>query len=238
MTVSLATAVMAQHDEAQSKKKRHKGNQPEAAQEAAQPAPNPARPAKNMPQPGKSRAAGKAHHGQAPVTATDATTNPRGSMPPDGKRHNKQMKKPQPDAAPTTAIRKPVAPAATERKTETSASTAANQPPRKRNAKARKPDPQVVQKVKTEHVNFKARPKPNKVPTVTYNESYRMTGAQQWQGSQYEVFRTYRPQRHDERWYRSRYPRVEIIAGGAYYFNNGFWFPAWGYNPSYQVLCL
>ena len=119
--------------------------------------------------------------------------------------------------------------------TNTSANTAvANAPGAKANPKAKKPDPQVVQKVKTEHANFKAQPQPGKVKSVTFNQNYRINGAQQWRGSNYEVFRTYQPTWHDQGWYQAHYPRVEIIAGGAYYFNNGFWFPAWGYNPSYQ----
>ena len=48
------------------------------------------------------------------------------------------------------------------------------------------------------------------------------------------MFRSYRPAIHDRGWYSTRYTRIEIIAGGAYYFNNGYWYPAWGYNPSAQ----
>ena len=25
---------------------------------------------------------------------------------------------------------------------------------------------------------------------------------------------------------------MELIGGGYYYWNNGYWYPAWGYNPS------
>ena len=35
-------------------------------------------------------------------------------------------------------------------------------------------------------------------------------------------------------WYHSHYGRVVLIGGGYYFFNNGYWFPAWGYNPSAQ----
>ena len=28
--------------------------------------------------------------------------------------------------------------------------------------------------------------------------------------------------------------RVELIGGGYYFFNNGYWYPAWGYSPSAQ----
>jgi len=57
---------------------------------------------------------------------------------------------------------------------------------------------------------------------------------ERWQGPQYEVYRSYRPERHDRGWYSSHYPRVELIAGGYYYFNNNYWYPAWGYDPGHE----
>jgi Putative peptidoglycan binding domain len=96
----------------------------------------------------------------------------------------------------------------------------------------KKADPQQVQQIKAQHANFRAQPKPQQVPAVTFNQSYRIQGSERWQGPQYEVFRAYHPERHDERWYRSHYPRVELIGGGYYYWNNGYWYPAWGYSPS------
>jgi hypothetical protein len=101
-------------------------------------------------------------------------------------------------------------------------------------AQAKKPSPQVVQSVKAQHATFRAQPKPEQVPTVTFNQTYRIQGAEQWQGPQYEVFRAYRPEWHDSGWYRTRYGRVELIGGGYYYFNNGYWYPAWGYDPAAQ----
>jgi hypothetical protein len=99
---------------------------------------------------------------------------------------------------------------------------------------AKKPDPQQVQQIKSQHANFRAQPKPQQVPAVTFNQNYRIQGSDQWQGPQYEVFRSYHPERHDQGWYRSRYNRVELIGGGYYYWNNGYWYPAWGYNPSVE----
>ncbi len=106
-------------------------------------------------------------------------------------------------------------------------------------ATTKKVEPQKVQQVKAQaaqikqqHATFRAQPKPQQVPTVTYNQNYRIQGSDQWQGPQYDVFRSYRPERHDQGWYRSRYNRVELIGGGYYYWNNGYWYPAWGYNPS------
>src|SRR5881628_1383326 len=101
-------------------------------------------------------------------------------------------------------------------------------------AKAKKPDPQQVQQIKAQHANFRAQPKPQQVPAVTFNQNYRIQGSEQWQGPQYEVFRSYRPEWHDQGWYRSRYNRVELIGGGYYYWNNGYWYPAWGYDSGAQ----
>jgi hypothetical protein len=101
-------------------------------------------------------------------------------------------------------------------------------------AKAKKPDPQQVQQVKTQHASFRAEPKPQQVPPVTFNQNHRIEGSDRWQGQQYEVFRSYHSEWHDEGWYHSHYPNVTLIAGGYYFFNNGYWFPAWGYSPSAQ----
>ena len=98
-------------------------------------------------------------------------------------------------------------------------------------AAAKKPDPQKVEQIKQEHMNFHAQPKPDRVPPVTFSANFRLPGSDRWQGPQYEVYRSYHPERHDQGWYRSRYTRVELIGGGYYYFNNGYWYPAWGYSP-------
>ena len=101
-------------------------------------------------------------------------------------------------------------------------------------AKAKKPDPQQVQQIKSQHANFRAQPKPQQVPAVTYNQNYRIQGSDRWQGQHYQVFRSYHPEWHDQGWYHSHYQRVELIGGGYYFFNAGYWFPAWGYSPSEQ----
>ena len=97
-----------------------------------------------------------------------------------------------------------------------------------------KPDAQTVQRIKTEHASFRAQPKPDKIPAATFNQSYRISGAEHWQGPQYQVFRSYHPEWHDRNWYHSHFNRVELIGGGYYYWNNGYWFPAWGYDASAQ----
>jgi hypothetical protein len=101
-------------------------------------------------------------------------------------------------------------------------------------AKAKKPDPQKVQQIKSQHANFRAQPKPQQVPAVTFNQNRRIERSEQWQGPQYEVFRSYHPEWHDQGWYHTHYNRVELIGGGYYFWNAGYWYPAWGYNPSAQ----
>jgi Putative peptidoglycan binding domain len=101
-------------------------------------------------------------------------------------------------------------------------------------AKMKKPAPQQVQQVKAQHANFRAQPKPQQVQAVTFNQNRRIEGSDRWQGQQYEVFRSYHPEWHDAGWYHSHYPNVTLIAGGYYFFNNGYWYPAWGYSPSAQ----
>lgn len=104
----------------------------------------------------------------------------------------------------------------------------------KAGAKGKKPDPQQVQQVKSQHASFRAQPKPQQVQAVTFNQNHRIEGSDHWQGQHYQVFRSYHPEWHDQGWYHSHYNRVELIGGGYYFFNNGYWFPAWGYSPSAQ----
>ncbi|MEY2479342.1 MAG: hypothetical protein QOI04_269 [Verrucomicrobiota bacterium] len=91
---------------------------------------------------------------------------------------------------------------------------------------------QQVQQIKQQHVNFRAQARPDRVPAVTFSASYRIQGSDRWQGPQYEVYRSYHPERHDRGWYSSRYNRVELIGGGYYYWNNNYWYPAWGYDSA------
>jgi N-acetylmuramoyl-L-alanine amidase len=53
-----------------------------------------------------------------------------------------------------------------------------------------------------------------------------------FRGQQYAAFRNYHRQWHDRGWWRSHYNRIVFVNGGWYYWNTGYWFPAWGYAPS------
>jgi len=42
-------------------------------------------------------------------------------------------------------------------------------------------------------------------------------------------------QHHDRSWWRSHYPRISLFAGGYYFWNDGYWYPAYGYDPYYST---
>ena len=41
--------------------------------------------------------------------------------------------------------------------------------------------------------------------------------------------------RRDRGWYSSRYDRFALFAGGYYYFDRGYWYPAYGYDSAYST---
>ena len=52
-----------------------------------------------------------------------------------------------------------------------------------------------------------------------------------FRGQRYWAFRNYNRQWHDRGWWRSHYDRIIFVNNGWYYWNAGYWFPAWGYAP-------
>ena len=51
-------------------------------------------------------------------------------------------------------------------------------------------------------------------------------------GSQYSAFRDYRRVYRDLGWYDHNYTRIIFVSGGWWYWNTGYWYPAWGYAPN------
>ena len=93
-------------------------------------------------------------------------------------------------------------------------------------------DKQTVKKIQSQHLNFKAKPN-TAISSAQFNPNYRIEAAQNWSGPQYEVFRSYQPQWHDQTWYRSRYSNNLLLIGGGWYFwDAGYWYPAWGYDDA------
>ena len=69
-------------------------------------------------------------------------------------------------------------------------------------------------------------------PAVQFQQNKRIQGSNQWVDSNYEVFRNYRSEWHDRDWWRSHQSRIVFGVGGWYYWNAGYWYPAWGYDPN------
>ncbi len=89
------------------------------------------------------------------------------------------------------------------------------------------------QKFQTQHFNLSTNTKPTSVaPAVTYRAGTHIQGSQSWTGSSYTAFRSYTPQWHDRNWWGSRYNRIVFVFGGPYYWDSGYWYPAWGYDPN------
>jgi putative peptidoglycan binding protein len=52
-----------------------------------------------------------------------------------------------------------------------------------------------------------------------------------FRGQRYWAFRNYKRLWHDRSWWRSHYTRIIFVNSGWWYWNAGYWFPAWGYAP-------
>jgi hypothetical protein len=50
-----------------------------------------------------------------------------------------------------------------------------------------------------------------------------------------EARRYHRRERRDRTWWRSNYSRFALFGGGYYYWDRGYWYPAYGYDPGYST---
>jgi hypothetical protein len=90
-----------------------------------------------------------------------------------------------------------------------------------------------AQRFQARRFNLANRPNPA-IASVRFRANNQIQGSQNWQGQRYQAFRSYRSQWHDRGWWGGRYSRIGLFGGGYYYWNNGFWYPAWGYDPGYS----
>ena len=49
-----------------------------------------------------------------------------------------------------------------------------------------------------------------------------------------DALRHYRHEPHNRVWWRQHFTVFVLVGGGYYYWNGGYWCPAWGYDPAYQ----
>jgi len=87
--------------------------------------------------------------------------------------------------------------------------------------------------LKPQHFNLPKQPNVAKAPPVKFQQGRRIQGSQNWQGEKYAVFRNYKSEWHDRNWWNNHYHNnVTFVFGAPYYWNAGYWFPAWGYAPN------
>ena len=88
--------------------------------------------------------------------------------------------------------------------------------------------------IKPQHFSLAKQPNTAKAPPVRFQQGRRIQGSQNWQGQKYAVFRNYQSQWHDRNWWHNHYHgnNFVFVFGSPYYWNAGYWFPAWGYNPN------
>jgi hypothetical protein len=86
---------------------------------------------------------------------------------------------------------------------------------------------------KAQHFNVSKQPNLAKAPPVKFQQGRHIQGSEHWQGQQYTAFRNYHSEWHDQGWWHNHYHNNIVFAFGApYYFNAGYWFPAWGYSQN------
>ena len=90
---------------------------------------------------------------------------------------------------------------------------------------------QKFQSIHAQHANFKAQVNPS-IASVKFNKNYKIQGSQNWHGQKYIVFQNYHPQWHDQIWWHSHHDHIVLVGGGWYFWNAGYWYPAWGYNDA------
>jgi hypothetical protein len=57
-----------------------------------------------------------------------------------------------------------------------------------------------------------------------------------WNGVTWaEARRRHHRDHHDRNWWRSRYHRFALFGAGYYFWDSGYWYPAYGYDPGYNT---
>ena len=86
---------------------------------------------------------------------------------------------------------------------------------------------------KSQHFNVSKQPNFAKAPPVKFQQGRHIEGSQNWQGQQYTAFRNYHAEWHDQGWWQNHYRNnITFVFGAPYFFNAGYWYPAWGYSPN------
>jgi Putative peptidoglycan binding domain len=86
---------------------------------------------------------------------------------------------------------------------------------------------------KPQHFNVAKQPNIAKAPAVRFQQGRHIEGSEHWQGQHYTAFREYHAEWHDQGWWHNHYHNnIVFVFGAPYFFNAGYWRPAWGYYPN------
>lgn len=71
---------------------------------------------------------------------------------------------------------------------------------------------------------------------VLHNRAGNVRVTNNWRGARfndprYAAFRNYNRTWHDRDWWRGHHSNIVFVLGGWWYWNTGYWYPAWGYDP-------
>lgn len=72
------------------------------------------------------------------------------------------------------------------------------------------------------------------IASVKFKQNFKIQGSQNWKGQKYWAFKNYNSQWHDKFWWGSHHNKIILISGGYYYWDNGYYYPAWGYDSANQ----
>jgi hypothetical protein len=56
-------------------------------------------------------------------------------------------------------------------------------------------------------------------------------GSDRFRGANYAAFYNYNRVWHDRWWWKHNHTNIVFVLGGWWYWNTGYWYPAWGYDP-------
>src|SRR5436305_2288669 len=86
---------------------------------------------------------------------------------------------------------------------------------------------------KAQHFNVAKQPNMAKAPPVKFQQGRHIEGSEHWQGQHYTAFRDFHAEWHDQGWWHNHYHNnIVFVFGAPYFFNAGYWYPAWGYYPN------
>src|SRR6266542_1914570 len=83
--------------------------------------------------------------------------------------------------------------------------------------------------------NVHISPKPTAIPSRAWTKNVVSRKKHEDKRVSYaEALGRYRHERHDRVWWKQHRVIIVLVTGGYYYWDSGYWCPAWGYDPAYE----